>query len=214
MTGMDVLTHAIEAYVSVMASDFTDGLALQAIKLVFEYLPRSVKNGKNDLEAREKMHNAATIAGMAFANAFLGMCHSMAHKVGAEFHTIHGYTCAVLLPYVIEYNGKVPTKLSVWPKYNKYNADKKYQEIAQLLGLKASTPEEGVASLVAAVRHLSEEIGLATNFKDMGIDEKEWNDKIDEMAVLAYEDQCSPANPRVPLVEDMKVILKRAYRGE
>ena len=214
MTGMDVLTHAIEAYVSVMANDYTDGLCLKAIQLVFEYLPRAVKDGKNDLEAREKMHNAATIAGMAFANAFLGMCHSMAHKVGAEFHTVHGYTCAVLLPYVIRYNGEVPTKLSVWPKYNKYNADKKYQEIAQLLGLKASSPEEGVASLADAVVNLTREIGLEPNFKSMGIDEKEWNERIDRMAVLAYEDQCSPANPRVPLVEDMKEILRKSYRGE
>ena len=214
MTGMDVLTHAIEAYVSVLASDFTDGLALQAIKLTFEYLPRAVKDGKHDLEAREKMHNAATIAGMAFANAFLGMTHSLAHKVGADLHTVHGYTCAVLLPYVIEYNGQVPTKLSVWPKYNHYNADKKYLEIAHLLGLKASTEEEGVKALADACRNLSREIGLATSFKEMGIDEQEFLSKIDEIALLAYEDQCSPANPRVPLVEDMKVILRKAYYGE
>ena len=214
MTGMDVLTHAIEAYVSVMANDFTDGLCLKAIQLVFEYLPRAVKNGKVDLEAREKMHNAATIAGMAFANAFLGMCHSMAHKVGADFHTVHGHTCAVLLPYVIRYNGQVPTKLSVWPKYNHYCADKRYQEIALLLGLKASTPEEGVESLAKACKELSEEIGLATCFKDMNINEQEWLEKIPEMASLAYEDQCSPANPRVPLVADMEVILKKAYYGE
>ena len=174
MTGMDVLTHAIEAYVSVMANDFTDGLCLKAIQLTFEYLPRAVKNGRTDLEAREKMHNAATIAGMAFANAFLGMCHSLAHKVGADFHTVHGHTCAILLPYVIEYNGQVPTKLSVWPKYNHYCADKKYQEIAQLLGLPASTPEEGVASLAKAVRELTADLGLATSFKDLGIDAKEW----------------------------------------
>ena len=123
MTGMDVLTHAIEAYVSVMANDYTDGLALQAIKLVFKYLPRCVHDGKNDLEAREKMHNAATIAGMAFANAFLGMAHSLAHKIGAYHHTVHGYTCAIVLPYTIRYNGQIPTKLSTWPKYNTYCAD-------------------------------------------------------------------------------------------
>lgn len=213
MTGMDVLTHAIEAYVSVMANDYTDGLCLKAIKLVFEYLPRAVKDGPNDLEAREKMHNAATIAGMAFANAFLGMTHSLAHKVGAEFHTVHGYTCAVLLPHCIRYNGTVPTKLSVWPKYNTYCADKKYQEIAQLLGLKASTPEEGVESLAQAIIDLNKEIGLDPNFQAMGIDEKQFMSKLDEIAVLAYEDQCSPANPRVPLVEDMKEILKKAYKG-
>ncbi len=213
MTGMDVLTHAIEAYVSVLASDFTDGLALQAIKLVFEYLPRAVLNGKNDLEAREKMHNAATIAGMAFANAFLGMTHSLAHKVGAEFHTVHGYTCAILLPHVIRYNGQVPTKLSVWPKYNVYCADKKYQDIAKLLGLKASTPSEGVESLAQAIIDLNKKIGLDPNFESCGINEKDFLDKIDEIAILSYEDQCSPANPRVPLVDDMKEILKKAYKG-
>ncbi len=213
MTGMDVLTHAIEAYVSVLASDYTDGLALQAIKMVFEYLPRAVKDGKNDLEAREKMHNAATIAGMAFANAFLGMTHSLAHKVGAEFHAVHGYACAVLLPHVIRYNGQVPTKLSVWPKYNHYCADKKYQDIARLIGLKADTPEEGVEALATAITNLIKEIGLDPNFKAMGISESDWNAKIDEIAVLAYEDQCSPANPRVPLVEDMKEILRKAYQG-
>lgn len=214
MTGMDVLTHAIEAYVSVMANDYTDGLALQAIKLIFEYLPKCVHNGKNDLEAREKIHNAATIAGMAFANAFLGMTHSLAHKTGAYFHTVHGYTCSVFLPYVIRYNGETPTKLSVWPKYNKYCADKKYQDIAKLLGLPASTPAEGVESLAKACEDLAKDIGLSTNFKGMGIDEKEWNDHIEEIAVLAYEDQCSPANPRVPMVADMIEILKKSYAGE
>ena len=213
MTGLDVLTHAIEAYVSVMANDYTDGLCLKAIKLVFDYLPRAVKDGKNDLEAREKMHNAATIAGMAFANAFLGMTHSLAHKVGAQFHTVHGYTCAVFLPHVIRYNGKTPTKLSVWPKYNTYCADKKYQEIAQLLGLKADTPAQGVESLAKAVTALVKECGLDPNLKAMGIDKKELEEKIDEIAVLAYEDQCSPANPRVPMVDDMKEIIRKAYQG-
>lgn len=213
MTGMDVLTHAIEAYVSVMANDFTDGLCLKAIKLVFEYLPRAVKDGRNDLVSREKMHNAATIAGMAFANAFLGMTHSLAHKVGAEFHTVHGYTCAILLPFVIRYNGQTPTKLSVWPKYNEYCADKKYQEIAQLLGLKASTPEEGVESLAQACTDLCREVGLDPNFQACGIDEAEWNKHIERIAVLAYEDQCSPANPRVPMVKDMEEILRKAYKG-
>ena len=212
MTGMDVLTHAIEAYVSVMANDYTDGLSLQAIKLVFEYLPRAVKDGRNDLEAREKMHNAATIAGMAFANAFLGIGHSLAHKVGAEFHVVHGYACGILLPHVIRYNGQVPAKLSVWPKYNVYCAAKKYQDIAKLLGLKADTPEHAVDALASAITALMKDIGLDPNFKACGIDEKEWMDKLDQMAVLAYEDQCSPANPRVPLVADMKQILIDAYK--
>lgn len=213
MTGMDVLTHAVEAYVSVMANDYTDGLCLKAIKLVFDYLPRAVKDGPHDLEAREKMHNAATIAGMAFANAFLGMAHSMAHKVGAEFHTVHGYTCAIVLPHVIRYNGSVPSKLSVWPKYNVYCADKKYQEIAQLLGLKASTPAEGVESLAQAVIKLIREIGLDPNFESYGIKEAEWESRLRTISELAYEDQCSPANPRLPMVDDMVEILRKAYRG-
>ncbi len=213
MTGMDVLTHAIEAYTSVLASDFTDGLALQAIKLVFEYLPRAVKDGSHDLVAREKMHNAATIAGMAFANAFLGMTHSLAHKVGAEFHTVHGYTCSVLLPYVIRYNGQVPTKLSVWPKYNEYCCDKKYLDICNLLGIKADSPADATNKLADAVTNLAKEIGLGTSFKEMGIDKKEFESKIQEIAVLAYEDQCSPANPRVPIVKDMEIILEKSYEG-
>ena len=213
MTGMDVLTHAVEAYVSVMANDYTDGLCLKAIKLVFDYLPRAVKDGPHDLEAREKMHNAATIAGMAFANAFLGMAHSMAHKVGAEFHTVHGYTCAILLPHVIRYNGSIPSKLSVWPKYNVYCADKKYQEIAQLLGLKASNPAEGVESLAQAVLKLIREIGLDPNFEAYGIKEADWESRLRNIAELAYEDQCSPANPRLPMVDDMVEILRKAYRG-
>lgn len=213
MTGMDVLTHAIEAYVSVLASDFTDGLALQAIKLVFEYLPRAVKNGKNDLEAREKMHNASTIAGMAFANAFLGMNHSLAHKIGGMFHVPHGLANAILLPHVIRYNGTVPSKISTWPKYENYKADIKYQEIARLVGLKADTPEEGVENLAKAVDSLGKEVGINMNFEACHIEEKEWNDKALDLAYLAYEDQCSPANPRVPLVEDMVKILLKAYKG-
>lgn len=212
-TGMDVLTHALEAYVSVLASDYTDGLALQAIQMVFKYLPRAVKNGKNDLEAREKMHNASTIAGMAFANAFLGINHSLAHKVGALFHIPHGRANAILLPHVIRYNGTVPSKLSTWPKYNYYVADEKYQTVSKLLGLKADTKEEGVESLAKAIMELGKEIGVKMNFSEQGIDEKEWLERLDEVAYEAFEDQCSPANPRVPLVEDMKEILKKAYKG-
>ena len=212
-TGMDVLTHAIEAYVSVLANDFTDGLALQAIQMVFEYLPRAVKNGKNDLEAREKMHNASTIAGMAFANAFLGMNHSLAHKIGAQFHVPHGKANAILLPHVIRYNGEVPGKLSTWPKYDYYKANLKYQTVARVLGLPASTPEEGVESLAVAVSELGKEIGINMNFEATGINEEAWNEKLEEIALLAFEDQCSPANPRVPLIHDMITILKKAYKG-
>ncbi|MTB63757.1 bifunctional acetaldehyde-CoA/alcohol dehydrogenase [Streptococcus sp. zg-86] len=210
-TGMDVLTHATEAYVSQMANDYTDGLALQAIRLVFESLESSVKNA--DFESREKMHNASTIAGMAFANAFLGISHSMAHKIGGKFHTIHGRTNAILLPYVIRYNGTRPAKTATWPKYNYYRADEKYQDIAKMLGLPASTPEEGVASYAKAVYELGERIGIKMNFKDQGIDEKEWKEAARDLAFLAYEDQCSPANPRLPMVDHMQEIIEDAYYG-
>ncbi|WP_159564881.1 bifunctional acetaldehyde-CoA/alcohol dehydrogenase [Streptococcus halichoeri] len=210
-TGMDVLTHATEAYVSQMANDFTDGLALQAIKIVFDYLVRSVNDA--DFEAREKMHNASTMAGMAFANAFLGMSHSMAHKIGGVHHTVHGRTNAILLPYVIRYNGTRPSKTSTWPKYNYWKADEKYQDIARLLGLPASTPEEAVASYAQAVYDLGVAVGIKMNFKDQGIDEKEWMDSLHDIALLAYEDQCSPANPRLPMVADMEEIMADAYYG-
>ena len=212
-TGLDVLTHALEAYVSMLASDYTDALALQAIQMVFEYLPRAVKNGKNDLEAREKMHNASTMAGMAFANAFLGMCHSMAHKIGGKFHVVHGRTNAVLLPFVVRYNGEVPQKLNTWPKYNVYDADKRYAKVARLLGLKAKTDAEGVKSLADAIYKLGIECGEAMNFKSEGIDKKEWEDSLEELAYLAFEDQCTPCNPRIPMIADMIEILRQAYDG-
>ena len=212
-TGMDVLTHAIEAYTSVMASDYTDGLALQAIELVFKYLPRAVKDGKHDLKAREKMHNAATIAGMAFANAFLGLAHSLAHKVGAEFHTIHGQTCAIVLPHVIRYNGTQPTKLSVWPKYEHYCCDEKYFKICRVLNLNCKNAAEAKDVLANAVLDLGKEIGIDMNFASLVPDEELWNSKLEKLAYLAYEDQCTPANPREPLVADMIQILKDAYKG-
>ncbi|HBS02796.1 MAG TPA: bifunctional acetaldehyde-CoA/alcohol dehydrogenase, partial [Firmicutes bacterium] len=212
-TGMDVLTHAIEAYTSVMASDFTDGLCLEAIQLVFEYLPRAVKDGAHDLKAREKMHNAATIAGMAFANSFLGLVHSLAHKMGGEFHTIHGQTCGILLPHVIRYNGTQPTKLALWPKYEEYQCDRKYQNICRALGIKADTPEEGTKNLADAVLALGKEIGMDMNFQSIIPDEKNYNDHLEELAYLAYEDQCTPCNPREPMVEDMVQIMKDAYKG-
>ncbi|MBF0752319.1 MULTISPECIES: bifunctional acetaldehyde-CoA/alcohol dehydrogenase [unclassified Pasteurella] len=210
-TGLDVLTHATEAYVSVLANDFTDGLALQAIKLVFENLERSVK--EKDPEAREKMHNASTIAGMAFANAFLGMNHSLAHKIGGRFHTPHGRTNAILMPHVIRYNGTRPEKTSTWPKYNYYKADVKYQEIARMLGLPCATPEEGVKSFAQACYNLAERCGIKMSFKAQGLDEKDWLDARRDIALLAFEDQCSPANPRLPLVADMENILTRTYHG-
>ena len=210
-TGMDVLTHAVEAYVSTLANDYTDGLALQAIKIVFQYLESSVKNA--DFESREKMHNASTMAGMAFANAFLGISHSMAHKIGGYFHTVHGRTNAILLPYVIRYNGTRPAKTATWPKYNYYHADEKYQDIARLLGLPAAPPEEAVSAFAQAVYELGERVGIKMSFRDQGIDEKTWMAAAEEIAYLAYEDQCSPANPRLAMVSDMKEILEDAYYG-
>ncbi len=213
-TGMDVLTHATEAFVSTLASDYTDGLAIQAIKMVFKYLERSYKNGANDPEAREKMHNASALAGMAFANAFLGMNHSMAHKIGGEFHVPHGRANAILLPFTIRYNGTKPQKLSTWPKYNYYKADEKYAELARILGLPASTVEEGVESYAKACGELAMKCGIKMNFKSQGLDEQEYLNQIEKLSYLAYEDQCSPANPRVPMVEDMQKILKDAYYTE
>jgi len=210
-TGMDVLTHAIEAYVSTLANDYTDGLALQAIRLVFAHLESSVKNV--DFESREKMHNASTMAGMAFANAFLGISHSLSHKLGGFFHTVHGRTNAILLPYVIRYNGTRPAKTATWPKYNYYRADEKYQDIARLLGLPAATLEEGVQSLAQAVYDLGERVGIKMNFRDQGIKEQDYMQKTEEIAYLAYEDQCTPANPRLAVVSDLKEILEDAYYG-
>lgn len=213
-TGMDVLTHATEAFVSTLASDYTDGLAIQAIKMVFAYLERAYKNGANDPEAREKMHNASALAGMAFANAFLGMNHSMAHKIGGEFHVPHGRANAILLPFTIRYNGTKPQKLSTWPKYNYYKADEKYAELARILGLPASTIEEGVESYAKACGELGMKCGIKMNFKSQNIDEQTYLSQIEKLSYLAYEDQCSPANPRVPMVEDMQKILKDAYYTE
>lgn len=213
-TGVDVLTHAVEAYVSILASDFTDGWAKQAVKLVFDYLERSVKNGKNDPEAREKMHNAATIAGMAFANAFLGMNHSLAHKIGGEFHVPHGRTNAILLPHVIRYNGTVPTKLNIWPKIENYKADVKYMELAQLIGLNPKTPAEGVEMFAQACDELTAKVGIPSNFASQGISKEDWEEAVHRIAMNAYEDQCSPANPRMPMVKDMEQILRYTYSYE
>ncbi|MGX2969956.1 bifunctional acetaldehyde-CoA/alcohol dehydrogenase [Ursidibacter sp. B-7004-1] len=211
-TGLDVLTHATEAYVSTVANDYTDGLALQAIKLVFQFLEKSVKEA--DPEARERMHNASTIAGMAFANAFLGINHSMAHKLGGRFHTVHGRTNAILMPHVIRYNGTRPTKVATWPKYNHYKADEKYQDIARMLGLPASTPAEGVESYAKAVHDLAVRCGIKMSLREQGVEEQAFLAARKELALLAFEDQCTPANPRLAMVEDMEEILTKAYYGQ
>lgn len=212
-TGMDVLTHAIEAYVSIMASDFTDGLAIKAIQLVFEYLPIAYKNG-SDAKAREKMHNASCIAGMAFTNAFLGINHSLAHKLGGEFHIPHGRANAIILPHVVEYNAQKPTKFVSFPKYEVFVADKRYAEIAKALGLPASNTEEGVKSLVKAIRDLMKELNIPLTIKECGVDKKQFAAKVPELADKAFEDQCTTANPRLPLVKELEELYMKAYEGK
>ena len=212
-TGMDVLTHAIEAYVSNMASDYTDGLAEKAIELVFKNLREAYNNGSNKF-AREKMHNASTIAGMAFTNAFLGINHSLAHKLGAEFHMAHGRLNAILLPYVIRYNASKPTKFVSFPKYEYFIADQKYADISRRMGFPAYTNEEGVNSLISEVKKLNADLGIEKSFKEAGINEEEFLSKIDMLADRAFEDQCTSANPRVPLVTELKEILIDAYYGK
>lgn len=216
--GFDALTHATEAYVSVYANDYTDGLCLHAIKLIFQNIERSTKAPPNstdlaDIKAREKMHNAAGIAGMAFASAFLGIVHAMAHVTGATYKLIHGRTNAVYLPHVIRYNGQVPSKLNSWPKYERYIAPERFQEIAAHLGLPASTPEEGVESYARAVEELRDRVGIERSFQAQGVDEKTFINGLDALAMAAYEDQCAPANPRMPMLEDMKTLMEAAYYG-
>lgn len=210
-TGMDVLTHAIESYVSVMASDYTRGLSLQAIKLVFDYLEKSVKIP--DMESREKMHNASTMAGMAFANAFLGICHSVAHKIGGEYGIPHGRTNAILLPHIIRYNAKDPQKHAMFPKYDYFRADTDYADIAKFLGLKGETTEELVEALATAVYELGKSVGINMSLKAQGVTQETLDTTVDRMAELAYEDQCTTANPKEPLISELKQIIIDAYNG-
>ena len=212
-TGMDVLTHAIEAYVSNMASDYTDGLAEKAVELVFENLQEAYEHGDNKL-AREKMHNASTIAGMAFTNAFLGINHSLAHKIGGEFHLPHGRINAILLPYVIKYNSSKPSKFVSFPKYEYFIADQKYYRLAKKTGLKADTVEEGISSLIEKIIEMNKELNIPSSFKEAGIEEQEFLAKVDMLADRAFEDQCTTANPRVPLVTELKQILLDSYYGK
>ena len=212
-TGMDVLTHAIEAYVSNMASDYTDGLSEKAVELVFNNLQEAYEHGDNK-QAREKMHNASCIAGMAFTNAFLGLNHSIAHKLGGEFHIPHGKANAIILPYVIRYNATKPTKFVSFPKYEYFIADQKYANLARKLGLKADTTEEGVNSLIKAIQELNAGINEPKSLQEAGIDEKEFLAKVDELADKAFADQCTSANPRVPLIPEIKQIMLDAYYGK
>jgi len=209
-TGIDVLTHAVEAYVSVLASDYTDALAMKAIELVFKYLPKAYAQGR-DKVAREKMHNASTIAGMAFTNAFLGINHSLAHVLGAKFHVPHGRANAILLPHVIAYNASPPTKLVAYPQYDRYQAAERYGEIARYLGLPAESAEEGVQSLVQAIGELMATLGLPATIADCGVDPQAFEQAIAEMADLAFADQCTISNPRMPLVTELEFIYRAAY---
>ncbi|MCL1881600.1 MAG: bifunctional acetaldehyde-CoA/alcohol dehydrogenase [Oscillospiraceae bacterium] len=213
-TGMDVLTHAIETYVSVLASDFTNGLALKAIQLIFKYLPSSYSDPSNEL-AREKVHNASCIAGMAFTNAFLGINHSLAHKLGGEFHIPHGRANAVLLPHVIAYNAQKPEKFPIFPKYSEFVADYRYAQIARNSGLKCGdTQESQIEALIAKIWELMETLNIPTCIKDCGIDEKEFFAKVPMLAERAFEDQCTTANPRYPLIKDLEEIYRKAYYGK
>ncbi|MGG3941867.1 bifunctional acetaldehyde-CoA/alcohol dehydrogenase [Peribacillus psychrosaccharolyticus] len=211
-TGMDVLTHAIESYVSCMANDYTDGLAIKAIQLIFDYLPKAYNDGSDEL-AREKVHNASTIAGMAFANAFLGINHSLAHKLGPEFNIAHGRANAVLLPHVIRYNATKPTKFTAFPKYNHFIADKRYAEIAKMLGLPARTTEEGVESLIQAIIKLAKEMNIPMSIEKNGVDLADFERKVDYLADRAFEDQCTTANPKLPLVTELVEVYRQAFKG-
>ena len=214
-TGMDVLTHAYEAYVSILASDYTDALAIHAIEMVFTYLKRSFTNGAKDPVAREKMHNASTIAGMAFTNAFLGVNHSLAHKLGGEFHVPHGCANAILLPHVIRYNGVAnPTKFTAWPKYESYIVGDKIFQLMKKLGKNPKNNDDAVEQLATMVEELNEFLEIPATLKEYGIDEKEFLSKVAPLADLAFGDQCTTANPRLPLVSELEELYKIAYYGK
>jgi len=210
-TGMDVLTHAIEAYISVMASDYTDALAAHAVDMIFKYLPRSYQNGADDLEAKEKMHNASCIAGMAFTNAFLGLNHSMAHKLGGEFGIPHGRANAVLLPHVIAYNTKKPTKFVAFPKYERFVADEKIEKLARIVGFGGATRAECIQNLIGGIVALMKQLNMPVSIRQCGVSEQDFFDRLPQLADRAMEDQCTTANPRYPLVREIEAIYKAAW---
>ena len=213
-SGIDAVTHSLEAYASMMATDYTDGLALRSLKIIFEYLPRAYNEGANDAEAREKMANAATMAGMAFANAFLGVCHSMAHKLGAFFHIPHGIANALLIDKVLRFNSsETPVKMGTFPQYSYPHTLERYAEVADYLGLGGNTNEEKLENLIKAIDELKEKIGIKKTIKEYGVDEKEFLDRLDEMSKQAFDDQCTGANPRYPLIEEIKEMYLKAYYG-
>ena len=213
-SGIDAVTHALEAYASMMATDYTDGIALRALKMIFEYLPKAYDNGPNDPIAREKMGNAATMAGMAFANAFLGVCHSMAHKLGAFHHLPHGVANALMIDEVIRFNAsEVPTKMGTFPQYDHPHTLARYAEVADYLGIAGKDDAEKVENLIAAIDQLKERVGIKACIKDYGIDEQAFLDSLDAMVEQAFDDQCTGANPRYPLMSEIKQMYLNAYYG-
>ena len=213
-SGIDAVTHALEAIASMLATEYTDGLAKEALRNIFEYLPRAYENGANDPEAREKMANAATMAGMAFANAFLGVCHSMAHKLGAFHHLPHGVANALLINEVIKFNSsEVPAKMGTFSQYDHPHTLRRYAEVAECLGLGGKDDEEKVNNLIAKIEELKEKIGIKKSIKEYGIDEKDFLDRLDDMVEQAFDDQCTGANPRYPLMSEIKDMYLRAYYG-
>ena len=214
-SGIDALTHALEAYASIMATDYTDGIALKAMKTIFEYLPRAYDNGPNDPVAREKMANASTMAGMAFANAFLGVCHSMAHKLGAFHHLPHGIANALLITLVMRFNANpVPPKMGTFPQYAYPHTLERYCECADFVGIKGNTNEEKLDNFIAAIEELKTKVGIKKTIKDYGVDEKYFLDNLDAMVEQAFDDQCTGANPRYPLMSEIKEMYLKAYYGE
>ncbi|MBQ2910521.1 MAG: bifunctional acetaldehyde-CoA/alcohol dehydrogenase [Bacilli bacterium] len=213
-SGIDAVTHALEAYASMMATDYTDSLAIGALKTIFEYLPRAYDNGPNDPEAREKMANAATMAGMAFANAFLGVCHSMAHKLGAFHHIPHGIANALMIEEVLRFNAaEVPTKMGTFPQYDHPHTLRRYAEIAEALNLGGTTDKEKLENLIKAINALKERIGIKKTIKDYDVAESDFLETLDEMTEQAFDDQCTGANPRLPLLEEIKKMYLNAYYG-
>ena len=214
-SGIDALTHDLEAIASMMATDYTDSLALKSIKMIFEYLPAAYDNGPNDAKAREKMANAATMAGMAFANAFLGVCHSMAHKLGAFHHLPHGVANALMINEVLRFNAaEVPVKMGTFPQYDHPKTLRRYAEVAEYLGLKGKTDEEKLENLIKAIDDLKAKVGIKKTIKEYGIDEKNFLDRLDEMTEQAFDDQCTGANPRYPLMSEIKQMYLNAYYGK
>lgn len=213
-SGADALVHAIEAYASMMATEFTDGLAIEAIKTIFEYLPRAYENGANDPEAREKMANAATMAGMAFANAFLGICHSMGHKLGAYHHLPHGITVSLVLDEVMRFNSaEVPNKMGTFPQYDHPHTLRRYAEIAEALNISGANDYEKMENLISKIDELKERIGIKKTIREYGIEEQDFLATLDEMSEKAFDDQCTGANPRYPLISEIKDIYLKVYYG-